>query len=449
MTPTNTPVDGQPSVLLSFRARNIRSFRDQFEISFLATTLAEAAVVRQVTWRDRGAPIGVLPAACIFGANAAGKSNALRAMDDMRAVVLRSFRFWSPTGGTRRRPFLLGRAAQVHSSSFEIDLVVDGVRYEYGFELDDERIIEEWAFRYPKGRPALLFRREGMNVNFGSSVSPKASTLVDLLRDNALLLSTAAAVRQPDLLPLFLWFQRNLRLAEAESRPIRHAFTTELIDKPLRREQVLALLQAADLGIVDVSKKEIDPVIQERMEHVVRILTEGEEFDASVDTQVLDIAVVRLHHRGLDGEVEFDVSEESLGTLVWLGLVGPIVDSLSTGSVLLADELDASLHPALVEQVVRLFQNPHTNPHRAQIVFNSHDTTLLGDASGERLLGRDQVWFAEKSHDGSTRLFPLSDLDPRKEEAVGRRYLAGRYGATPIISSADFDSAAELITAGK
>jgi hypothetical protein len=89
---------------------------------------------------------------------------------------------------------------------------------------------------------------------------------------------------------------------------------------------------------------------------------------------------------------------------------------------------DASLHPALVAELIRLFQDPKSNPRRAQLVFNTHDATILGDSTSDRLIGRDQVWFTEKRADDSTRVYPLSDLDPRKEEAIGRRYLAGRYG---------------------
>ena len=123
--------------------------------------------------------------------------------------------------------------------------------------------------------------------------------------------------------------------------------------------------------------------------------------------------------------------------------------ALADGSVFLADELDASLHPALVSELIRLFQQPETNPHRAQLIFNSHDATLLGDAVTDRMLGRDQIWFVEKSNNGSSRLYPLVDLEPRKQESIGKRYLAGRYGATPILSSQEFAAAAELITSGR
>jgi AAA15 family ATPase/GTPase len=170
--------------------------------------------------------------------------------------------------------------------------------------------------------------------------------------------------------------------------------------------------------------------------------------EASDDEPTFEEIGVRLLHEGVAGPVELEPVDESLGTRVWFGIIGPVVSALASGSVFLADEIDASLHPALVTHLIRLFRDEATNPNRAQIIFNSHDATLLPDTKDDRLLGRDQIWFTEKSSDGSTRLYPLTDLEPRKQEAVGKRYLAGRYGATPILSEQEFAAAAELITAG-
>jgi hypothetical protein len=430
-------------MLLAFRAENVRSFRDEFELSMIATALSEQAAVRSVAWRDKGRPVRVLPAAGIFGANASGKSNVLKAMDDMRGHVLRSFRQADPTGGIRRRPFVLDPEARRLPSHFEIDLVLDGVRHEYGFVLDDERILQEWAFRYPRGHAALLFRREGDEVKLGSDDRVKGRAVVELLRPNALFLSTAASANHPSLLPLYAWFGRNLLLAEAGSRSIRQTLTTKLLDDPIRREQVLALLRAADLGITGAKKRAVDPVMRERLQRALRILAGQEgESEGKEDAPAFDELGVHLTHQGAAEDIELDADDESIGTLVWFGLIGPVVEALGNGAVFLADELDASLHPALVAQLVLLFQSTETNPRRAQLVFNSHDITVLGDSVGDRLLGRDQIWFTEKRTGGSTRLYPLADLDPRKEEAVGRRYLAGRYGAVPILSSQEFAAAA-------
>ena len=439
----------EASVLLTFRGENVRSFRDEFEFSLVASALAEKEMVRQVPWREGGRLVGVLPAAGVFGANGSGKSNLVKAMGDMRAHVLHSFRTGSPTGGIPRRPFLLDPQARHAPSRFEIDLVLVGIRHVYGFVLDDERVLEEWAYRYPHGKAALLFRRQADQVVLGAAERARGRAIIELLRPNALFLSTAASANHPALLPLYGWFGRNLRLAEAHNRPTRQAFTTQLLDQDARSTQVLALVRAADLGVTGARKHDLDPVMKDRLQRAVRILSgvEGEPEGPEEGPAFTELGV-RLVHRSVDGEVELDAGDESHGTLVWFGLIGPVVEALADGTVFLADELDAGLHPALVAELVRLFQDPETNPRRAQLIFNSHNATLLGDSTGERPLGRDQIWFTEKRRDGSTRLYALADLDPRKEEALGRRYLAGRYGATPILSRQEFGAAAELITSG-
>lgn len=439
-----------PSVLLAFRAENARSFRDRFEFSLLATSMAERSIVRPVPWREGGSPIDVLPVAGVFGANGSGKSNVLKVMHDMRALVLRSFRHGDPDGGIEdRRPFLLDHRARGEPTRLEIDIILNGVRHEYGCLVDDHRVIEEFAYWYPKGRAALLFERSGEHVELGAVDRGKGRAVLEVLRPNALFLSTAASANHPRLLPLYQWFGRNLQLAETESRPMRQAMTTEMLSDPESRPQVLALLHAADLGVTGARKHTLDPVMQDRLRRAVRILSglEGEP-DTEEGPTFEQLGVV-LSHQGTDGDVALDPFDESLGTRVWFGLIGPVVSALGSGSVFLADELDASLHPALVGQLIRLFQQPDTNPRRAQLVFNSHDATLLGDAVTDRLLGRDQIWFVEKRNGGGSHLYPLVDLDPRKQESIGRRYLAGRYGATPILSAQEFAAAASLITSGR
>ena len=435
----------KPSVLLSFRAQNVRSFRDKFELSMLATTLSEKEVRRSVSWREGGTPVDVLPVAGIFGANASGKTNVLRAMYDMRMLVLQSFR-QAPTGDMPRFPFRLDPACEKAPTRFEIEIVLDGVRHDYGFTFTRERVIEEWAFRYPHGRAALLFERHGDDVEFGPTERAKSRAVRELLRPNALFLSTAAQANHPALLNLYGWFSRNLLLAEAASRGSRQAFTLQLLESD-NAEFVLELLRAADLGITGARKYELDEETRERLRRIARILAGEEEAEGRPVEPMLEDLMV-LEHRGGASDVEFGPNEESLGTLVWFGLVGPVIDALARGAVLLADELDASLHPALVTQLVRLFQGAETNPNRAQLIFNSHDVTLLGDTTDDRILGRDQIWFTEKENEGATRLYPLSDLDPRKDEAIGKRYLAGRYGATPIITKERFRQIAELVTDG-
>ncbi len=438
MTTTNPAL---PSVLISFTAENVRSFRDEFKLDLLATALAEPTVRREVPWREDGSPIYVLPAAGIFGANASGKTNVLRAMDDLRSLVLSSFRLGRPGGGLLRRPFLLDESSASRPSRFEVDLVLHGIRHQYGVTIDSERVLDEWAVSFPRGRSTLLFSRQLDDVEYGAADRPKSRAVSEILRPNALFLSTAASANHPGLLPLYNWFERNFLLAEAQSRGLRQLFTAQMLEDESISREVLTFLREADLGLVGATVEAVDSDFRDRMRRAVAVLLEDSRVEVDLESEMEIPPGINLTHQGSAGSVQFTAADESLGTLVWLGLVGPVIHALREGSVLLADELDASLHPVLVAHVVALFQDPETNPRRAQLLFNSHDTTLLGESTGvgltggsSRLLGRDQVWFTEKENNGRTRLYPLSDLSPRKDEAVEKRYISGRYGAVPIIA---------------
>ena len=147
------------SALLSFTARNARSYREEVHLSLLATRLSDTDVVRDVDAAGASSSLSVLPVAGIFGANASGKSTVLRAMADMRAIVLGSFRHGDHETRIRRYPFLLHDESAC-PSHFEVDLILSGVRWQYGFEIDDYHVLGEYAYYYPKGRQALVFRRE-------------------------------------------------------------------------------------------------------------------------------------------------------------------------------------------------------------------------------------------------------------------------------------------------
>ena len=152
--------------------------------------------------------------------------------------------------------------------------------------------------------------------------------------------------------------------------------------------------------------------------------------------------LVRLSHVGAEGPIPIEPEHESQGTLAWIGLLGPLFDTIQAAAAILVDELDASLHPHLVQQFIRLFQNPKTNPGGAQLIFNAHDPTILG-YGGRRSLGRDQIWLTEKNADGATTLCSMAEFQPKRDEALGRRYLQGRYGGVPVLDPAEFQRAAD------
>ncbi len=433
-----------PSTLLRFVGENIRSFRDRFELSLDATAMAERRYVRHVPCRVDGTKTDVLTVAGIFGANASGKSNVLAAMDDMRRIVVTSFQHGTEDSGIIRLPFLLDSESPTRPSRFAVEAIIDGVRHEYGFECDDRSFPREWAYHFPHGRRAILFDRSGDEIRLGGEDASTGRATIKLLRRNALISSTGAATGYRPAARIARWMTDNLLLAEARSRGARHTMTVSMLDDPETRQQCLKLLQAADIGIVDARVRQPDPDMLSRVSDAVRILT-GREADDDV-VELSGFENIELLHQTENAAMVLDSNLESLGTVVWLGLVGPVIMALREGKVLLLDELDSSLHPHLVREIIRLFQDPETNPRRAQMIFNAFDHSVLAIRDGRRLLGRDQIWFTERDEDGSSRLYPLTDWSPRKDEAIDDRYLKGRYGAVPILSEAAFDEAVDLVS---
>lgn len=401
--------------------------------------MAEEGAVRRVVTAGSTKPTLVLPAAGVFGANASGKTAILEAIDDMRAVVEGSFRLGTPESSIYRRPFLLDDESRKRPSRFEVDLILNGVRWQYGFELLDDRVLDEYAYHYPRGRQAMIFERNDGLPKFGPPYRSDGKAMLRALRDNALLLSVAEALKIPDLSDLHAWFRTMVRFASSKNRGERAHLTANLVESTNKKDRILNLLRYADLGVTDIHR-ELPPIeITERVRKAMRVLNDFDD-DTEIEEELSLEGIVLLTHSAAVGEARIFPQDESLGTQVWLGLIGPLLEVLEAGAVLLVDELDGSLHPRLVQKFVRLFQNTRTNPRCAQLIFNSHDTNLLGD-SDSRTIGRDQIWFTEKDTEGASSLYSATNFGPRRDDAIQRRYLQGRYGAVPSLNPADLERA--------
>jgi hypothetical protein len=410
---------GRSTVLLRFRVANHRSIRDEHELSLVATEFDDGTA-RESGLHVKGRNVTVLPVLGIFGANASGKSNLISGFRFMRDAVRASFADWAKVPGfVPREPFKLDSASRAETSLFEVDLVLgrDPVRYTYGFELSDERVEAEWLHAYPQGRRNVWFDREaarpesegGEFIFRGAGFKGRREDLVALTRPNALFLSVGATLNDPQLSAVHRWFLNDLRLvAPGTDAAARTRWTRELLKQQDPHRRMVQLLEVADLGLTGI--------------------------DVDAET-----GEVRLRHRtpdGGDAPMDF-LTEESLGTHAWFAFLGPMLAVLDEGSVLLVDELDSSLHPALAAEVVRLFQDPGSNPRGAQLVFTTHDATLLGSAVLSRPLERDQVWITAKKRSGETELYPLTEAKPRKEENLERGYLRGRYGGVPRVTAGE------------
>jgi hypothetical protein len=439
-------------VLRSFRLGNHRSFAYERELLLMPS--------------GSDSDVPVVPVTAIFGANASGKSNLLHGLGFMRDAVLQSFSRWDDEG-IPRRPFRLGEGYRAKPSVFVVELVIEGVRYTYGFELDDVIVREEWLYSYPEGRQRTLFERNRSEITFGSTVRGKLKTqleaLEELIRPNALFLSACARLNIDVLMPVYRWFRSQLRIRPlsgvSRSRRVAEQVAQLLERDPQNRDRLVALLAAADVGISDIRvKKSKDPFLIRQLDRVTNGIVEAERL-ANVDLGKDEQSSTRLKElyeeqevlrvllgkdqlelaflHGNSGEA-FGIEEESAGTRSWLDLLPMALEALDSGLVLAVDEIDTSLHPLLTTRLIDLFQNRETNQHSAQLIFTTHDTSLLGTMLGDEVLGRDQVWFVEKEVGGASALYPLTDFKPRKDQNTERRYLGGSYGAIPVLNPQDF-----------
>ncbi|MFD7155332.1 ATP/GTP-binding protein [Kribbella sp. NPDC059898] len=392
--------------------------------------------------------------AAVYGANASGKSTVLDALNFVRDAVRDSYQRWSPTGPIPRTPFLLDDAARSKSSWYVLEVLIDGARWTYGVELDDKRIIEEWLYTYPEHRRRVIFERDAEGIRFGTAVAnrrDRARVLSDLIRPNALLLSLGAQAGLAEVLPMFEWLDSGLDIYASGGVSASSVLANYLLAEPGRMAEVRRLLQAADFGVTGLEVAasrgriaEAETALVEAHEAVDRAMDEQETLRAIEELGHAQLEVemarsmtprsrVRLAH-GSPGTL-FEPRDESAGTKSWMALIPLVLESLTSGTTLVVDEIDTSLHPRLVARVIELFRNPVTNTGGGQLLFTTHDATLLGTNFGVDTLQRDEIWFVEKAADGASSLFALSDFKPRKGENTERRYLGGSYGAVPAVFS--------------
>jgi uncharacterized protein len=418
------------AMLIEFRVENHRSIRDEQVLSMEAGRVGAADDPRPRT--IPGCSEKILPVVALYGANASGKSNVLAALAFMKEAVIYSQRYWSPDGGIPRDPFAWGQKRN-EPSTFEVEIVIDNIRYQYGFVVDDQVFLEEWLFAWPNGKKQTWLEREGEKFTFGENLRGGNKVIEEVTRSNALFLSAAAQLKHPQLSPLFSWFG-----------------SIETINLPSRLSATQSRSESAIAFLLDESNDVRQPTLFEDEETPDSMLDRFKSLLKNADIGIVDARVVRretgqasrlrtwrfeLKHQSESDDAWLPLEEESKGTRTLFRLALPILRAIQRGRILLVDELESSMHPNLAEHIVRQFNDPDVNTHNAQLIFSTHDTNLLGTLVGEPALRRDQVWLTEKDSKGTTVLYPLTDFKPRKDENIERGYIQGRYGAIPFLGS--------------
>ncbi len=417
-------------MLLRFEVGNHRSIHEPVELSMIAIDKDRVAA-RQI------AGIGdeqVLTVAGIYGANASGKTNLIDALSWLSKAVRLSL--YTRGESLQVDPFEF--APEPTPTSYGVDLVVNAVRYRYELEVDESSVVSEALYSYPQRRRRTLFEREGDHLTFrrgtrltgGGRELITPTTLVmsvaDRLTKEIYLVATwlenidFVGYWPRSLIPkmfkearpgarwtadghqeaLYDLFEESPTRGQPSGDNVSHDSHTQ------RRDLALSLLKFADLGVRDAE--------------VIKGPT-----PANPDGRQL-----RLLHNISGSLLPLGLAEESEGTLTWLRLMPELLQVLANGGLIVVDELDSSLHPAISRKLLELFRDPATNPHDGQIIFTTHDTSLLGH------LNRDEVWFAEKRPDGSTELIALSDFrgtNARRSTNLERGYLHGRFGGVPSV----------------
>lgn len=291
-------------MLIRFRVANFRSLRDEQEFSMVAAFQDG----RKELVRIDALGADLLCVAGIYGANAAGKSNVLDALRFMRDAVIGSHRVWPPDGPIPREPFLLDADSRTRPSFFETDFMLDSVRYQYGFELDDKQILQEWLYAFPNRRRQVWFTRDAERsepFQFGKHLRGNNRAIEKLTRGNSLFLSAAAENAHETLGRVYSWFSSRLYIPDAASRDSWLRFTATLLET--RRKEILQLMRLADLGIVDVKLKERS--------------TGGRRGRALISGWAEGVnRLLEFKHSSKGNPVSLTLAEQSRGTQAWFSL---------------------------------------------------------------------------------------------------------------------------------
>ena len=419
-------------MLIEFRVTNFRSFREEQVFSMAAGNLKEHAESNTFLSGLKGFG-AFLRSSAIYGPNAAGKTNLLLALRFMQQLVLASAAKDS-TAPNPYTPHKFSSETRDAPSEFQITFAEQNMRYEYGFFISRTRIEKEWLIEYVNPRGRLMFQRDyntrqsKYEWKFSSFFKGQRALWSDATRPDALFLSTAIQLNSTQLLPVFEWFQKRLVVIVGVTT-MNPTLTFNILKEAHGKGKLLPFLKEADLGIADLSIK------RESVPSGGVIFGGGANmlFEQLPGQLTPNLMKVTMSHWDAEKkeQIELDFADESHGTQTLFRTAGAWLNVLEKGEVFFVDEIDASLHPLLTQYLIQKFHSSETNPQNAQLIFSAHNTSLLS----KDILRRDQVWFVEKDRNGASKIYPLTDFQPRNDEALERGYLRGRYGALPILST--------------
>ena len=418
-------------MILRFGVENYRSFREPVEISFVSTARKDEPDLR---FPASGTRYGVLPVLGVWGGNATGKSNLVSAILELSRLVEVSFASQGANEPLKWTPWRMEDGPDAAPTTFSLDLMVDGVRHHYGFRFRASGIDEEWLFYWPSTSRRILFHRNHDEEDpwyIGPSLRGNKSQILEATRRNALFLSTAAQFNHEQLSAVARLISKGIVFNPGHQGSSRLLFHNESqLNRPERRAGLVSLLHAADIGVSDIR---FVPDLQ-ATEGFVKVLskentgTAVRELLTSISSDKPFLEPRLVHGTESTGTWEAPTQYESQGTITYLSWLEGLMYNLASGRLMVADEIDTSLHPELVAALVGLFTSPESNPNGAQLLFSTHDLDLLSH------LRTDEVLLVDKTVEGESQVSVASDYKGvRSRDDIRRAYIQGRLRGLPAL----------------
>lgn len=421
-------------MLIELYGKNFGCFRDEFHLSMLATPIdpdSDRGIIEaHINGEDE--PLRLLRSVAIYGANASGKSTVLRAAHALANFIKTSgstasdqpLQYYEPfaLGVDTNRPVMLGMKA-----------VIDQVVYDYFIEYGEAEFLRERLTRLGAEPESILIDRVGELAGGTWKEHEQFELLTKAFRRNALILSLADSITPEIASSIAVGLRRLLTGGALSSTSEKvgaqeHAAKRAFEDRYFN-EWLLNRLKSADVGVVGLKSKP------------TRRMWPTPGADGRMRFRIRNTPRLVLMHEGEEGPVPLPYSRESLGTQRLVEIAPLLFDLMSDKSnphtmASFVDELDTSMHPLLVEDIIRHLNCDLTRSQICgQLIFTTHETALLDGEAKDAVLRRDQIYFTEKDAAGASRLFSVAEFKERNNLNVRRRYLQGRYGALPSLGT--------------
>lgn len=424
-------------MLVEFRFKNYRSFRDEATLSMEAVGLSSLKN-SLIEYND----MNLLPGVAIFGKNGGGKSNVIRAFWLGVQFIRNAQRLQHEKALVPVVPFSLNDYSSNEPTEFEFDYISNGIKYWYSFAATREKIVRESLFHAPKGQRALVFERKGQEFKFTEDKA-KRKLISQTVAENQLFFSNACTLNDEACINAMRWFREDIIFSRAYDDIPRQLL--EYYDDNNMLKAISDYAKNADFGIEEMSFEfenkevgddlELPSDISEDMKTAITSFIQllSETSNNSEGKLKMGRVKANAKHRGInsDGQTSLynlELEDESDGTRKLMSIAPAIESVLRKGGILLVDEIERELHPMLVYFIIAKFMSKKSNPKGAQIIFTTHNIDLMK----LEYMRKDQIYFADKNmEDGASELYSVTDFTTKTSDNILKGYLVGKYGATP------------------